>query len=78
LVVVALGLAAIIGGVRLVTRTCSDKWRVLIDGLGVAFLCLRCLFPKRFDGWFLAAPYLLLGLLCVVSPFRFIVPYLAP
>jgi 4-amino-4-deoxy-L-arabinose transferase-like glycosyltransferase len=78
LVGIALALVTAVVGLRLITRTCGDKWRVLIDGLGAAFFGARWLLPGRLLAWFMIAPYLLLALLCVVSPFRFIIPYLTP
>ena len=57
-----------------------DKWAVLLVGLvlaltvGRAWLVCRWTIPA---GWLLAACYLGLGLLALLSPFWFIIPYLA-
>jgi 4-amino-4-deoxy-L-arabinose transferase-like glycosyltransferase len=78
LVGIALALATVVGGIRLLTRTYGSKWRVLINGLGTAFAWGGWLLPSRLGNWLLAAPYLFLAVLCAVSPFWFIIPYLTP
>ena len=56
----------------------GDKWKVLIHGLGTGYWGIRMLLPQGFEVWLFAASYGLLGLLCAVSPFWFIVPNLTP
>ena len=72
-----LALAAMLGGVRILTKTCGDKWRVLIDAVATAFFASGAM-----PGWLGELPfvvsYVLMAALCVVCPFWFIVPYLAP
>jgi hypothetical protein len=75
---VVLALATAIGGIRLLTRTCGDKWRALVNGLGTAFFWGGWLVPQRIANWLYVAPYVFLAVLCAVSPFWFIIPYLTP
>ncbi len=76
-IAVLLALAALLGGVRILTRTCGDKWRVLIDAVAAAFFAGGAM-SERMGRWLFVASYLFLALFAAICPFRFIVPYLMP
>jgi len=63
---------------QLLFRAHGDKWKVLIHGLGTAFVGTRLLLPDRLEGWLFAAIYGFMAAVCAVSPFWFIVPHLTP
>jgi hypothetical protein len=73
-----LALASLVGAIRWLTRTFGDKWQILINGGGAAYLIVRWRLPERTLAWFYVAPYLFMAILCAVSPFWFIVPHLTP
>jgi 4-amino-4-deoxy-L-arabinose transferase-like glycosyltransferase len=73
---IVLALATAIGGIRWIAGVCADKWRVLITGAGAGYLGACWLLPERSKEWLMAAITAPLFLICAVSPFLFIVPYL--
>ena len=63
---------------QLLFRAHGDKWKVLIHGLGTAFVAARLVLPDKLGGWLFAAIYGFMAAVCAVSPFWFIVPNLTP
>jgi 4-amino-4-deoxy-L-arabinose transferase-like glycosyltransferase len=74
----AMGLGTVLGGIKWLVFSSSDKWRMMMSGLCAVCLGGRRLLPAWTSSWLFVLPYLFLIGLCAVSPFWFIVPYLAP
>jgi 4-amino-4-deoxy-L-arabinose transferase-like glycosyltransferase len=74
------GVLAIVTGYDIVQlfRSHGEKWKILIHGMGSAFVGGRLLLPASLESWLLAIPYGFLAAVCAVSPFWFIVPHLTP
>jgi hypothetical protein len=77
---VAIGLACttLLTAIKWLTQVCDSKWQTATHLAGASFYAARWWLPARLKLWFFAAPYVLLAGLAAVSPFWFIVPYLAP
>jgi 4-amino-4-deoxy-L-arabinose transferase-like glycosyltransferase len=78
IIAIVLALVTMLGAIRWLTRTGSSKWQILTNGSGALYLGLRWVLPEKAINWFFALPFLGMAALCAVSPFWFIVPYLAP
>ena len=72
-----LALGTMLGAIQWLLHT-GSKWWVAVSGLGMVYVGMGRALPACMRNWLFAAPYLLLALLCVGSPFWFIIPYLAP
>jgi hypothetical protein len=78
LIGIMLAVVAALGVIKWLLRVCDDKWRVLVTGLGAVILSGRRFLPDWVGDWLFVATHVLLAILCAVSPFVFIVPYLTP
>jgi 4-amino-4-deoxy-L-arabinose transferase-like glycosyltransferase len=75
---IALAIATLVVALRYFFQGCGSKWKILTNAVGAGFYGLRWLVPDKLVPWLFGAPYLLLAVLAVASPFWFIRPYLTP